>query len=109
MSRKHKYTNMKRGGSKKHKKKHNKTNNKGGIRFLSRFRKKPAMPPPSDPLAEVIMSSSRGSRYSARSGDITFFPQDLVISKSKSKETKSKSRSKKQKKKGGGKKGTRRK
>ena len=100
---------MKRGGSKKYKKKHNKTNNKGGIRFLSKFKKKPAMPPPSDPLAEVVMSSGRGSRYSARSGDITFFPQDLVISKSKSKETKSKSRSKKQKKKGGGKKGTRRK
>ena len=105
MSRKHKYTNMKRGGSKKHKKKHNKkhnkTNNKGGIRFLSRFRKKPAMPPPSDPLAEVIMSSGRGSRYSARPGDITFFPQELVFPKSKSKGTKSKSRSKKKKKKGG--------
>ena len=108
MSRKHKYTNMKRGGSKKHKK-HKKTNKKGSIRFLSRFRKKPAMPPPSDPLAEVVMSSGRGSRYSARSGDITFFPQDLLFPKSKSKGTKSKSRSKKKKKKGGGKKGTRRK
>ena len=103
MSRKHKYTNMKRGGSKKHKK----TNQKGSIRFLSRFRKKPVMPPSSDPLAEVIMSSSRGSRYSARPGDITFFPQELVYPKSKSKGTKSKSRSKKKKKKGGGKKGTR--
>ena len=98
MSRKHKYTNMKRGGSKKHKKKHKKTNKKGSIRFLSRFRKKPAMPPPSDPLAEVVMSSGRGS---VRSGDITFFPQDLVFPKSKSKGTKSKSRSKKKNKKGG--------
>ena len=106
MNKKHKYTNMKRGGSKKYKKINN---NKGGIRFLSKFKKKPAMPPTSDPLAEVVMSSGKGSRYSARSGDITFFPQDLVISKSKSQETKSKSRSKKKKKRGGCNKGTRRK